>query len=106
MQKNGADSPEPIIPITEDEADDIRVTLETDDGDIECKILTIFTVEEQDYIALLPLEDPESDVLTGDVYIYRHFEDEKGLPSLENIEDEKEYELAWAALEHLMNEDE
>ena len=93
---------EPIIPVTEDEADDIRVTLETDDGDIVCKILTIFTIDEKDYIALLPLEDPNDDVLNGDVFIYRHFEDEQGLPSLENIETEEEYSLAWAALERVM----
>lgn len=93
---------EPIIPVTEEEADDIRVTLETDDGDIECKILTIFSVEQQDYIALLPLEDPEDDAVTGEIFLYRHFEDERGLPSLENIETEEEYALAWAALEHVM----
>ena len=38
------------------EDEDILVTLDLDDGSqVECEILTIFTVNEQDYIALLPL---------------------------------------------------
>ena len=37
---------------------DILVTLDLDDGtQAECEILTIFTVDEQDYIALLPLNE-------------------------------------------------
>jgi len=30
-----------ITPVTPDEVDDIRVTLNTDEGDIECRPLTI-----------------------------------------------------------------
>ena len=38
--------------------EDIVVTLDLDDGSqVECEILTIFTVGERDYIALLPLDD-------------------------------------------------
>ena len=33
---------EKVTPVTEDEADDIRVTLELDEGEVECEILTIF----------------------------------------------------------------
>ena len=33
---------EKIKPVTEDEIDDIRVTLDLEDGEIECRILTIF----------------------------------------------------------------
>ena len=40
------------------EDEDILVTLDLDDGSqVECEILTIFTVNEQDYIALLPLTE-------------------------------------------------
>ena len=36
------------------EDEDILVTLDLDDGSqVECEILTIFTVNEQDYICLL-----------------------------------------------------
>ena len=47
---------EKITPVTEDEIDNIRVTLDLDDGSVECKIITIFEVDKQDYIALLPLD--------------------------------------------------
>lgn len=40
------------------EDEDILVTLDLDDGSqVECEILTIFTVNEQDYIALLPVTE-------------------------------------------------
>lgn len=72
---------------------DIMVTLDLDDGSqVECEILTIFTVNDQDYIALLPLDtsgEPNDD---GEVYIYRYAEDEEGNPSLANITDDEEYE--------------
>jgi uncharacterized protein YrzB (UPF0473 family) len=72
---------------------DILVTLDLDDGSqVECEILTIFTVEEQDYIALLPLKDNGEPNDDGEVFIYRYFEDEEGNPTLDNIEDDDEYE--------------
>ena len=47
---------EKVTPVTEDEADDIRVTLELDEGEVECEILTIFEANNRDYIALMPLD--------------------------------------------------
>lgn len=46
---------EKATPVTPDEADDIRVTLDLDNGSVECKIITIFDADHKDYIALLPL---------------------------------------------------
>ena len=83
---------EKIVPVTEDEADDIRVTLDLDDRTVECKILTILELNETNYIALLPLDENGNDNADGDVYLYRYFEDEKGLPSIEPIIDDEEYE--------------
>ena len=83
---------EKIVPVTEDEADDIRVTLDLDDGTVECKILTILELNETNYIALLRLDENGNDNAVGDVYLYRYFEDEKGLPSIEPIIDDEEYE--------------
>ena len=75
------------------EDSDILVTLDLDDGtQVECEILTIFTVGEQDYIALLPLDDKGEPNDDGEVFIYRYFEDEEGNPSLDNIQDDDEYE--------------
>ena len=58
---------EKITPVTEDEIDNIRVTLDLDDGSVECKIITIFEVDKQDYIALLPLDKNGNENANGDV---------------------------------------
>ena len=87
--------------------EDMFVTLDLDDGSqIECEILTIFDVNEQDYIALLPLPADESDEENDEVFIYRYFEDEEGNPSLENIEDDDEYEAAADAFDEWLDEQE
>ena len=71
-----------------DDESDMQVTLSLDDGsEVECAILTIFELEEQNYIALLPLDEDGNENEEGEVFIYRYFEDEEGNPSLENIED-------------------
>ena len=69
----------------------ITLTME-DDTEVECAILTIFPVGGNQYIALLPLnENGENE--DGEVFLYR-YKDENGNPSLENIEDDDEYDLA------------
>lgn len=84
---------------------DILVTLDLDDGSqVECEILTIFTVKENDYIALLPLDkngDPNAD---GEVYIYRYSEDEEGNAILDNIQDDDEYEAVSDRFDELLDE--
>lgn len=94
-----------ITPVTEDEMDDIRVTLDLDDGEVECRILTIFEADEKDYIALVPLDDKGNDNEELGVYLYRYYEDEQGLPSIEYIEDEEEYEIASDRFDELLDED-
>lgn len=87
------------------EDDDIRVTLTMDDGsDVECEILTIFDVGDQDYIALLPLDDQDEPNEDGEVFIYRYFEDSNGDPSLENIEDDEEYEAVADRFDELLDD--
>lgn len=89
---------------TENDAD-IQVTLSLDDGtEVECDILTIFDVGDQDYIVLLPLEEDGSENKEGEVYIYRYFEDEEGNPSLENIESDEEYEIVADRFDELLDE--
>lgn len=84
---------------------DILVTLDLDDGSqVECEILTIFTVNEQDYIALLPLDDAGEPNEEGEVYIYRYSEDEDGSPSLDNIQDDEEYEAVSDRFDELLDE--
>ena len=86
----------------EDEA--MFVTLDLDDGtQVECEILTIFDVNGQDYIALLPLSE-DNDEESEEVFIYRYSEDEEGNPSLDNIEDDEEYEAVADRFDELLDE--
>lgn len=74
--------------------EEITVTLTLDnDETLECLVLTIFEVDEQKYIALLPL-DEDGENSEGEVFLYRYFEPEDGEPELDNIEDDDEYERA------------
>lgn len=89
--------------INDDE--DMFVTLDLDDGSqVECRILTIFEVDEQDYIALLPLEENGEPNDDGEVFIYRYSEDEEGNPSLDNIETDDEYEAVADRFDELLDE--
>lgn len=88
-----------------DDESDMQVTLSLDDGsEVECAILTIFELEEQNYIALLPLDEDGNENEEGEVFIYRYFEDEEGNPSLENIEDDEEYEAVADRFDELLDE--
>ncbi len=92
---------------TADLMEDVRVTVELDEGgSMECRILTIFTVEarEQDYIALLPVDEKDRDDPEGRVYLYRYFEDEEGNPSIENIGSDEEMEMVSEAFDELPEE--
>lgn len=81
----------------------VTLTLD-DDKTLECAILTIFQADGRDYIALLPLNE-EGENEDGEVYIYR-YRQENGQPSLENIDDDDEYEAAADAFDEWMDEQE
>ena len=84
--------------------ENLTVTLTLDNDQVlECAVLTIFSAGDRQYIALLPLEDAE-DTEEGDVFIYRFEEDENGEPTLDNIEDDDEYELAADAFDEWLDE--
>ena len=90
-----------------DDDEDMFVTLSMDDGkDVECRILKIFDCKDQDYIALLPLDENGENNEEGEVYIYRYSEDKEGNPSLENIESDEEYEIVSDRFDELLDEDE
>ena len=87
------------------EDDDMFVTLDLDDGSsVECQILTIFEADGRDYIALLPLDENGDTNEDGEVFIYRYSEDAEGNPSLENIEDDDEYEVVSDRFDELLDE--
>lgn len=85
--------------------DTVTVTLTLDnDETLECVVLTIYSAGENEYIALLPIdEDNENE--EGDVFIYRYSE-ENGEPKLDNIEDDDEYEIAADAFDEWLDEQE
>ena len=86
--------------------EEVTVTLTLDNDEVlECAVLTIYSVDDKEYIALLPL-DEEGDNEEGDVYIYRYIETEDGEPTLENIEDDDEYEAAADAFDEWLDEQE
>lgn len=93
-----------FTPVTPEEADDIRVTLDTDEGEIVCRILTIFDVDEKDYIALMPVDENDQDNPEGIVYFYGYSEDENGIPAVEYIADEDEYEAVMDRFDELQDE--
>ena len=86
--------------------EEVTVTLTLDNDEVvECAVLTIYEVDDKEYIALLPLDEDgtESD---GDVYLYRYVETEDGEPTLENIEDDDEYDKVAQYVENMDEEDE
>lgn len=84
---------------------EVTVTLTLDNDEVvECAVLTTYNAGRQEYIALLPLnENGENE--DGDVYLYRYKEVD-GEPTLENIEDDEEYEIAADAFDEWMDEQE
>lgn len=87
---------------TFDEENDVVVTLTLDDdSEVDCEILTIYTVNNQDYIALLP--PAGNGFEEGEALLYRYFE-ENDEPRIENIESEEEYEIAADAFDEWLDE--
>ncbi|WP_099203341.1 DUF1292 domain-containing protein [Miniphocaeibacter massiliensis] len=87
----------------EGEIDTIKLTLD-DDSELECGILGVFEVPEQerDYIALITLEDEQ-------VLLYRYIADEEDEEafSLDSIESDEEFEnVSNIFYETFVNEDE
>lgn len=87
--------------------EEMTVELELDDGEkVTCAIITILTVDNQDYIVLLPL-DEEGNNDDGEVWFYRYSENEDDPneePVLGYIDDDEEYEnVADAFDEYLDN---
>lgn len=88
------------------EKEEMTVELELDDGsNVTCAVVTILTVADKDYIALLPLnEDGEN--TEGEVWFYRYSEnpeDPNEEPVLGYIEDDEEYEAVADAFDEFLD---
>ncbi len=88
------------------EKEEMTVDLELDDGtNVTCAVVTILTVADQDYIALLPLDENGSNT-DGEVWFYRYSENPKDPneePELGYIEDDEEYESVADAFDEFLD---
>lgn len=85
--------------------EEMTVELELDDGTVTCSVVTIFSISEKDYIALLPLGG-NKDTAEGDVWLYGYSEnpeDPNEEPELRYIEDDDEYEQAADAFDEYLD---
>ncbi|MCR5502860.1 MAG: DUF1292 domain-containing protein [Lachnospiraceae bacterium] len=83
----------------------VTVTLQ-DNTDVDCAVVSIFTVGERDYIALLPLDENGEGNEEGDVWFYGYSEnpdDPNEEPELYNIEDDEEYEAVLDAFDEMLD---
>lgn len=89
--------------------EDMTVELELDDGSkVTCAIITILTVDEKDYIVLLPLDENGQSV-EGEVWFYQYEEDENDPniePVLTYISDDSEYEAVADAFDEFLDNEE
>lgn len=87
-------------------AEEMTVTLDLEDGSqVTCAVVTILTVQKQDYIALLPLDEKGKNC-DGEVWFYRYFENEKDPneePLLEYIAEDEEYEIVADAFDEFLD---
>lgn len=88
------------------EDEEMTVEIELEDGtSVNCAVVTILTVEEKDYIALLPLDlDGENE--DGEVWFYGYREnpeDSNEEPVLDYIEDDEEYEKVADAFDEYLD---
>ncbi len=86
--------------------EEMSVELELDDGQtVNCAIITILTVNKQDYIVLLPLDENGNND-DGEVWFYRYSEDESdpnAEPELGYIDDDEEYDMVADAFDEYLD---
>ncbi|GFI64976.1 hypothetical protein IMSAG185_00569 [Lachnospiraceae bacterium] len=86
--------------------EEMTVELELEDGSVvTCAVVTILTVEEKDYIALLPLNEAGENE-DGEVWLYRYsenLEDPNQEPELTFISDDDEYDRVSDAFDEFLD---
>lgn len=86
--------------------EEMTVTLDLDDGrSVTCAIVTILTVQDKDYIVLLPL-DENGQNQEGEVWFYGYSENEKEPneePVLTYISDDDEYDMVADAFDEYLD---
>lgn len=86
--------------------EEMTVTLDLDDGrSVTCAVVTILTVQDRDYIVLLPL-DENGENQDGEVWFYGYSENEEDPneePVLTYIENDEEYEIVADAFDEYLD---
>lgn len=89
--------------------EEMTVDIELEDGKkVSCAVITILTVNQNDYIVLLPLNE-NGENLDGEVWFYGYKEDENDPniePELIYIEDDDEYEAVSDAFDEFLDNQE
>lgn len=80
--------------------DQITLTLE-DDTELTCDVISIFPVNDKNYIALLPVGDDKD----AEIFLYGFAEKENDEFDLINIEDDDEFEAVSDAFDELLDEE-
>lgn len=83
----------------------VYIDLETEDGEtIACQVLAEYTVDDADYIALVPVDENKEIAEDPEIYIYGcEYEDDN--IKLVDLSDE-EFEVAGAALDDILADEE
>lgn len=92
--------------------EDMTVTLTSEDGEeIDCAVIAIFPVKEQDYIALLPLPEDidemdidEDEELEGEILLYRYEETGEEDIDLTPLESDEEISIVTEAFNQILEE--
>ncbi len=83
--------------------DDVMVTIELDGEELDCEILTIFELDKQDYIVLMPVDDNGEPLNDTSCYIYRYYEND-GNYDIDNIISDEEYERVSKKFDELLEQ--
>jgi len=81
----------------------IYIDLELEDGEtISCQVLAEYSVDDADYIALVPTNEDKEIAEDAEIYIYGcNYDDDK----IELLDlDDEEFEIAGAALDDILEE--
>lgn len=84
------------------------IHLELEDGSVmDCAVISFFEAEGQEYIALISLEDLESEQEESTLLLYRYIQDpeDEDAFSLDNIESDEEYEMVTSVLDAILEEE-
>lgn len=102
----GVECNDPMHHHTEDiEFDDEETIMHLvldDDTELECRVIGFFEVDDNDYVALIPVDEKQAE---SGVLIYKYIELENDEFDLLSIEDDKEFDTASEAFNELFSDD-